>query len=158
MDIKNFIKNWKDELRSEAKKQPGVQSISIVEIGKTQEKMLEKCKEVGIIGFVYRIPTESGITTKELRRLLSQSEKETKIVWLELPVPDFIDLREIDDRYYKLPFGEGVVTFLKSQNIEGGMIKVLIDNGYEVEIGEHRLRQEDIEDLAYCVLLENVLK
>lgn len=159
--VKNFCRNWKEELRSEAKKRPGVQSISIVEIGSPlPETLLEKCREVGIVGFVYRIPEDSGIDTEELKALLYQAESETGMAWLEKPVPDFIDLREIEEKYYTLPVGEGVVTFLKSQNIYGGLIQVLLGGGYDVEVetGEFCLRSEDIKELGYCRLLEKCLE
>ena len=97
--VKNVCKNWKEELRAKAKKRPGVQSISIVEIGSPlPEVMLEKCREVGIVGYVYKIPIDSGIDTEELKKLLYQAEAETGMAWLEKPVPDFIDLREIEEK------------------------------------------------------------
>ena len=138
--LENFIKNWKDELRSKAKKKPGVQSISIVEIGEPHEKMLEKSKEVGVVGFVYRIPVDSGIDTKELWKLLRQAEAETGVAWLELPVPDFIDLAQIDEKYYKLPIGKGIEVFLNSQNSE-----------------EVTITKAGAEELGYCKLLEDAI-
>ena len=161
MIVDNFIKNWKDELKSKSKKmKTAVPCISIVEIGNPAEIMLEKSKEVGIIGFVYRIPEDSGIDTKELKALLRQAESETGVAWLEKPVPDFIDLREIDERYYTLPVGEGVSTFLKSQNIYGGLVRVLLGGGYDVELEAEGicLGSEEIKELGYCQLLEKCLE
>lgn len=158
MDIDVFIKNWKDELRSEAKKRPGIQSISIVQVDpKEDSELLKRCKEIGIVGFIYKIPIDSGINTKKLKNLLAQAESETEMVFLELPVPDFIDLEEIDSKYYKLPIGKGVVAFLKSQNIEGELIEILVNEGYKVKVGDVEIDEVHVRELGYCALMEECL-
>ena len=148
-DVKSFVKNWKDELRSEiaigkaaGRKPP---SLTIVQIGHNEastkyvDNKIKDCKEVGIYVDLYRIPEESGITTVDLMRIVNNCE--TNGVIVQLPVPDSIDMNKVKESiawekdvdgfvdyspYYPAT-PKGILTFLESQNIEGaGKVALVI--------------------------------
>ena len=76
MEIKNFCKNWKDELRSQI--QPIVKAgkrrptLTIVQVGenpasnKYVDNKIKDCKEVGIVVELFRIPEDAGLEQKDL--------------------------------------------------------------------------------------------
>jgi methylenetetrahydrofolate dehydrogenase (NADP+)/methenyltetrahydrofolate cyclohydrolase len=148
-DVKSFVKNWKEELRSEitigkaaGRKPP---SLTIVQIGHNEastkyvDNKIKDCKEVGIYVDLYRIPEESGITTADLMRIVNNCE--TNGVIVQLPVPDSIDMNKVKESiawekdvdgfvdyspYYPAT-PKGILAFLESQNIEGaGKVALVI--------------------------------
>ena len=148
-DVKGFVKNWKDELRSKiaigkaaGRKPP---SLTIIQIGNNEastkyvDNKIKDCKEVGIYVDLYRIPEESGVETADLVRIVNNCETDGVIV--QLPVPKRIDINKVKSAIYwkkdvdgfleESPYypatPKGILAFLESQNIEGsGKVALVI--------------------------------
>ncbi len=162
--VKVFIKNWKDELRSQV--QPIVKAgkrkptITIIRIGDTPDSgMVEVAKDIGFIGDLYQIPIDSGITQEDLMNLVLQCD--TDEVYVEEPLPDGFSNPVFTGEYVK----EGILIFLKSLNIDPSVSKVIIGfqilaaaEGYEVQIGEEVLSGEDVKLLEQMAVLESGIK
>ena len=158
--VKNFVKNWKDELRSRI--QPIVKAgkrkptITIIRIGDTPDSgIMEMAKDIGFIGDLYQIPLDSGITQKDLFSLALDAD--TDEVYIEEPLPG--------DFYNPVATGEqmkrGVSTYLKSLNIDPVFNRVVvsfISDGCEIQMGEERLNIEDFKLLEQMAVLEDGIK
>lgn len=159
--VKVFVKNWKDELRSQV--QPIVKAgkrksptITIIRIGDTPDSgMKEIAKDIGFIGDLYKIPTDSGIAQEDLMDLVLQCD--TDEVYVEEPLPDDFSNPLSTGEYAR----EGILIFLKSLNIDPPTKRVVIGfaaEGYEVQIGEEVLSAEDVKLLEQMAVLESGIK
>lgn len=156
-DVKIFVKNWKDELRSQV--QPIVKAgkrkptITIIRVGDDcGNSMVELCKDIGFIGDLYNIPIDSGVTSKDLRDIVINAE--TDKVYVEEPLPDGFENPFSKRGYVK----EGILIFLKSLNIDPQGSRVVLNfaaDGYEVQIGETVLTKEDVTLLEQMAVLES---
>ena len=156
-NVELFVKHWKEELRSlvqpivkAGKRKP---TITIIRVGDTSDSgMEEMCKEVGFIGDIYRIPIDSGIKQEDLWELALQCD--TDEVYVEEPLPDAFYNPVSTGEYTK----KGILTFLKSLNIDPPVSRVVIAfaaEGYEVQVGEQVLTQEDVKLLEQMAVLES---
>lgn len=160
MSIEIFIKNWKDELRSQVqpivkagKRKPVIAIICIEQ--KVDEEFIDICKDIGFIGSVYELP----------RSVIKDS---TDFIWKTLDL-------ECDGLYVQKPLPEdffnpiamhnfrakGILNFLKSQNIDplAQLITLeLMQEGCQVVCGEVRLSAEDVIKLERMAILEDAIE
>jgi len=161
MDNKeNFIKNWKDELRSQVqpivkagKRKPTIAIVCVDQ--KVNEDFVKTCKEVGYIGEIYEIPKEELAQENVLWRMLGNLD--TDVAYVQEPLPEGFENPLPMDRYTK----RGILTFVKSLNIQGPIERAIVSaaaDGYEVRIGDIVLREEDVRQLEQLALLEEGLQ
>lgn len=155
--VKNFVKNWKDELRSQV--QPIVKAgkrnptVTIIRVGDTPDSgIMEMAKDIGFIGDLYQIPLDSGITQKDLFTLALDVDSDE--VYVEEPLPG--------DFYNPVATGEhmkkGMSTYLKSLNIDPLVDRIVVSfasEGCEVRTGEECLGPEDFKLLEQMAVLED---
>lgn len=149
MKIKNFCKNWKDELRSQiqpiikaGKRRP---ALTIVQVGenpasnKYVDNKIKDCKEVGIIVELFRIPEDAGLKQKDLNKIVYDCESDGIII--QLPLPQGLDaqealgyasiLQDVDGFLPGSPYvpatALGIVTWLDSLRIDyAGKVALVI--------------------------------
>jgi len=150
--IDNFVKNWEAELKSRAQKCKRKPSITIIKVGDAPGgEMLERSKRIGFAVDLYDIPVDSGITNKDLRRLVMGCD--TDEVYVEEPLPEGFENPLITGRYME----EGILTFLKSQNIDPlgwRIILAFANDKYEAHIGDIVFYKEQAETLEQMAILE----
>lgn len=146
LDVKSFVRNWKDEIKSEIGKMDKKPSLTIIQIGdnpastKYVDNKIKDCKEVGIEVVLYRIPEDSCPTTAQLAQIINHDESDALMV--QLPVPDKVDVqsavkaalipeRDVDgflkDSPHESATAKGIATYLDSLGLEGkGKVALVI--------------------------------
>ena len=150
LDVKTFVRNWKDELKSKIARMDKFPTLTIIQIGDYQastkyvDNKIKDCNEVGIRPTLYRIPKDSCPTTVQLAQIINQDESNGLIV--QLPVPKELDVnkaiqaalspeRDVDgflpDSPHNPATAQGIITYLDSLGMGDGtgLLALVIGRG-----------------------------
>ena len=178
MEIKNFCKNWKDELRSQI--QPIVKAgkrrptLTIVQVGenpasnKYVDNKIKDCKEVGIVVELFRIPEDAGLEQKDLNKIVYDCESDGIII--QLPLPQWLNaqealgyasiLQDVDGFLPGSPYvpatALGIVTWLDSLRIDyAGKVALVIGRSVQTH---SKTKEKDLDrylreaDIIVCAV------
>lgn len=133
IDIKDYAKQWKEELRSAVQESAHqVPSLAIVQVGSNEasnryvRNKLRDADEVGIHGFLYSCP--EGITQQKLMQVVEDAVERNDAVIVQLPLPPHLDKdriaklippeKDVDgfrvDSWFKPCTPKGIVRYLRA--------------------------------------------
>ena len=142
LEVKEFVKNWKAELKSAVtagvtagRKPP---TLTIVQVGnnpastKYVDNKIKDCKEVGIRVDLYRIPEDSGINQAGLEDIVYNCDTDGLLI--QLPLPSYLNAdkalnyttiwKDVDGfmpgSLYSPATAKGIIKFLEGNGLEDG--------------------------------------
>ncbi len=157
-EVKEFVKNWKAELKSAVaagraagRKPP---TLTIIQVGnnpastKYVDNKIKDCKEVGIQVDLFRIPEDSGIDQAGLEDIVYNCE--TNGLLIQLPLPDYLDAdkaleytsiwKDVDGFMPGSPYNpataKGIIKFLEGRNLGDGSGKNVLVIGRSKIVGK----------------------
>ena len=145
LDVKTFVRNWKEELKGKIRSMDKAPTLTIIQIGdnpastKYVDNKVKDCQEVGIKPHLYRIPEDNCPTTAQLAQIMNHDESDGLIV--QLPVPEKLNVSKamkaallpeedvdgfLPDSPHNPATAQGIMTYLDSIGEDDGTGKVAL--------------------------------